>query len=57
MSSDLEFILWYFKDQNFKELINDVYPILKIIIKFNSEKNLHDYSFRNILTKKINVMS
>ena len=51
---DLEILPILFKnDKNYKELIQDVYPILKLLVKLNSSKNVSDYSFKNILTQKL----
>lgn len=36
-----------------KELIDDVYPILKLLFKFNQDHIQKDYSIQNVLKKKI----
>lgn len=36
-----------------RELINDVYPILKLLLRFHQENIQKDYSIQNILKKKI----
>ena len=48
----------YFKDEiEFKELVSDVYPILKLLLKFNSSKTQSDHSFRNVMSQKMSVVS
>ena len=54
VSCNLEMLPVLFKnDNNFRELVQDVYPILKLLVKLNSSKNVSDYSFKNILTQKL----
>ena len=40
-------------DEKYKDLVTDVYPIMKMILQFNSQRYQHDYSYRNILTQKM----
>ena len=47
-----------FKDDiQFKDIVQDVYPILKVLIQFHLEKNQHNYSFKNVLKSKIMMAS
>ena len=55
---DQELIPILFKgDPQFKELTRDVYPILKMVMKFNDPKVVSDFSFSNILMQKLSQAS
>jgi hypothetical protein len=55
---EVELIPRYFKDDDeFRELISDVYPILKLLLKFNSQKTQNDHSLRNVLSHKMSEAS
>ena len=41
----------------FSELITDVYPILKLLLKFNSNKTRSDHSFRKVIHNKMSNAS
>ena len=48
---EVELLPRFFRD--WKEIIDDVYPILKLLIKLNSVKTSRDYSHRNILGERM----
>lgn len=48
---EIELLPRFFKD--WKEISDDVYPILKLLIKLNSDKTSKDYSHRNILGERM----
>lgn len=60
---DVELIPKYFCDYDleadkeiqivYRKLIQDVYPLMKLLYKFNSRQAQSDYSFRNVLTRKL----
>ena len=51
---DQELIPILFKDDpNFKEINRDVYPILKLVMKFNDPRVIQDFSYSNLLMKKL----
>ena len=55
LAYDLECIPWYFRDT--AEMFDDVYPILKIILKLNAKKNQYNLSLKNVLKFKLRKAS
>ena len=55
--ADLEIMPRLFDKEADKELLLDVYPIIKLLAQFNSEKAQYDYSFRNLLSNKLTQAS
>ena len=55
--SDLEMMPKLFNKEEDRELLLDVYPIIKLMAQFNSEKAQYDHSFRNLLSHKMTQAS
>lgn len=55
---DVELIPRFFKDvEQFKDIMTDLYPILKLIVRYNSHKIQNDQSLKSVLSNRLSNIS
>lgn len=55
---DVELIPRHFRDdKQFKDMMTDFYPILKLIVRYNSRKIQNDQSLKTVLSQKLSCIS